>query len=243
MIKFSPSNAKTKHLYGVEALQKYLLNRKVYSFDLLSGYSCPFANTCLSKVRIIEGRRKISDGPNTIHRCFSASQEALHKYVYERRKNNFESLKHLSFEEMLDIIKIPSDLGICRIHVGGDFFNQTYFDVWNQIAYDNPDRLFYAYTKSLPFWLHAKKTVGISKNFILTASYGGRYDKLISKHKLRYAKITLSRDSELPIDIDDSHAANPETKNQSFALLIHGTQPKHSLAAKIVHQLKRESYV
>ena len=44
MIKFSPANAKIEALKEVPELSKYLENkRKVYSFDLLSGYSCPFA--------------------------------------------------------------------------------------------------------------------------------------------------------------------------------------------------------
>ena len=50
MIKFSAANTKLKKLYKVAALAKWLAGgKKIYSFDLLSGHSCPFADRCLSK--------------------------------------------------------------------------------------------------------------------------------------------------------------------------------------------------
>jgi len=75
MLSFSEANAKIEALKEVEELKPYLEGkRKVYSFDLLSGYSCPFAEKCLSKAVLINGKRKIKDGPKTKLRCLSASQ-------------------------------------------------------------------------------------------------------------------------------------------------------------------------
>jgi hypothetical protein len=84
MLKFSKANAKIEALKEVPELAKYLDGkRKVYSFDLLSGYSCPFAEKCLSKATVqIDGKRKIKDGPKTEFRCFSASQEVQYTNVY-----------------------------------------------------------------------------------------------------------------------------------------------------------------
>ena len=48
-LQFSDANAKLAELYSVPELQKWLENSRVYSLDLLSGYSCPFAKACLSK--------------------------------------------------------------------------------------------------------------------------------------------------------------------------------------------------
>jgi hypothetical protein len=42
----------------------------------------------------------------------------------------------------------------------------------------------------------------------------------------------------LEIDHDDSHAARPSLKDQDFALLIHGIQPKGTEAAAALKQLK-----
>ena len=50
MLKFSNANAKIEALKNDDELSEYLTDkRKVYSLDLLSGYSCPFAQACLSK--------------------------------------------------------------------------------------------------------------------------------------------------------------------------------------------------
>ena len=64
MLKFSKANAKIEALANDAELSDYLTdNRKVYSFDLLSGYSCPFAKKCLSKAVVQDnGKRKIRDG-------------------------------------------------------------------------------------------------------------------------------------------------------------------------------------
>jgi hypothetical protein len=242
MLKFSAANVKIKSLSKVKSLKPFLANkRKVYSFDLLSGHSCPFAEECSSKVVIEGGKRKIKDGKKTKFRCFSASQEALFTNVYNSRKGNFTNLRQKSTGEIVEMIQdvLPNNLGICRIHVAGDFFSQDYFDAWIEIAKNNPDRLFYAYTKSLPYWVLRKES--IPENFILTASYGGRRDNLIESEKLRSVKVVLHpEDTTMDIDHDDSHAADPTIKDMDFALLIHGTQPKGSEAAEAKKRLKNE---
>lgn len=245
MIKFSKANAKIEALMIVPELEQFLENdRKVYSFDLLSGYSCPLAEKCLSKaVADANGKRKIKDGPKTEFRCFSASQEVQYTNVYNLRKNNYDSLKGFSTAEICCMLDdaMPENMGICRIHVAGDFFNEKYFKAWIALAIANPDRLFYAYTKSLEYWI--SNLDNIPDNFILTASRGGRSDHLISDHNLRESVVVFSEEQAenlgLDIDHDDSHAANPSIKNRSFALLIHGTQPKGSEAADALKVLKK----
>ena len=44
----------------------------------------------------------------------------------------------------------------------------------------------------------------------------------------------------LEIDHDDSHAADPTRRRKSFALLIHGVQPKGSAASAAVRALNGE---
>jgi hypothetical protein len=246
MLKFSAANAKIEALQNVESLKPYLEGKKVYSFDLLSGYSCPFANECLSKATVnSEGKRKIKDGPNTKFRCFSASQEVQYTNVYNLRSNNFDTLRKLDTREMIkEILAVmPKDMGVCRIHVAGDFFNEDYFYAWMVIANLNPHILFYAYTKSLRFWIANMDFVDHLPNFILTASFGGREDELISEHGLRATKVVYSEEQadclNLDIDHDDSHAADPAMKNQDFALLIHGTQPKETEAAEALKLLRK----
>ena len=54
MLKFSKANAKTQALANDSELADYLTDkRKIYSLDLLSGYSCPHAKQCLSKACLL----------------------------------------------------------------------------------------------------------------------------------------------------------------------------------------------
>jgi hypothetical protein len=249
MLKYSNANAKTEALKEVDELKPFLAaiheqgipHRKIYSLDLLSGYSCPSANECLSKAIIVDGKRKIKDGPNTKFRCFSASQEVQYTNVYNLRKHNFDTLRGLHVNDMIHELNqaMPDNLGICRIHVAGDFFNSNYMFAWMNMAMMHPDRLFYAYTKSLKYWLEHIEWIEKLDNFILTASYGGRDDDLIFKHGLRHCNVVGSEaETHLPIDHDDSHAARPSQRHNSFSLLIHGTQPKGSEAAEALKKLK-----
>jgi hypothetical protein len=246
MLKYSPANAKTEALKEVDELKTFLENkRRIYSLDLLSGYSCPFAEKCLSRAVVFpNGKRKIIDGRKTEFRCFSASQEVQYTNVFKLRQHNFNTLRGLSLEDMIHRLNtdLPKNAGIIRIHVAGDFFNPDYMYAWMNVAMMNPDRLFYAYTKSIKYWLKYIETIEQVDNFILTASYGGRDDDLIYEHGLRHCNvITAEADTHLPIDHDDSHAARPSQRHNSFSLLIHGTQPKGSLAAEALKLLKKNS--
>lgn len=224
-VRFSNANTKVAKLAKVPALQPYLEGgRKIYNFDLLAGHSCPFAHECKSKV--VNG--KVKDGKHTKYRCFAASLEALYPTSYNLHKENFDTLRKLDRNRMLEELEsaIPHNAGIVRVHSSGDFFNYDYFRAWMQVARNHPNILFYAYTKSLTYW--SKYRPYIPKNFVLTASRGGLRDDLITKKGFREAIVIFHEDEAeklgLEIDKDDSHAAN--SHGGSFTLLIHGVQPK-----------------
>jgi len=244
-VRFSDASALIKQLYDVSAVEVYLkAGRKVYSFDLLSGHSCPFADTCLSRAVVgSDGRRHIQDGSRMVSRCYSASQEVQYNGVFNLRRANFNMMRSAqSVSEMVDLLEasLPEDVGLIRIHVAGDFFNQYYFDAWLEMARRHPSVLFYTYTKSLPYWVRRLDELARIPNVVLTASYGGTYDRYIKQYGLRSAVIVFSKseaDSKgLEIDFDDSHAA---TVGGDFALLIHGTQPKGSHASEAVSLLQK----
>lgn len=247
MLKFSVANAKIRKLAKVRSLAPYLRDgKKVYSFDLLSGHNCPFAKDCLSKVVMDDGSRRIQDGKDIKFRCFSAMQEVLYPRVYEARKHNSDTIRELcKILGAADLGKLisaslPSNLGILRFHVGGDFFCQTYFDAAIEVARLNPNRLFYAYTKSLLYW--TRRINDIPDNFVLTASRGGRQDALIDVYNLREAIVVFSqyqaRKQKLPIDYSDHMAARPDKRNKNFALLLHAQQPAQSAAAKAWQRIR-----
>lgn len=231
MLRFSRGNAKLDKLESK-------IKGQVWTFSLLSGWTCPYAKLCHSRaVEGPNGKMHIEDGKDTQFRCFSASQENFYRNVYNVRKQNTEAIKSAIVDSTLEsllISSIPAKAKAIRIHVGGDFFVQSYFDAWIATAKQFSDKIFYAYTKALPFWI--KRLGQIPDNFILTASYGGHRDDLIGKYNLRSALVIdepierkarkIAKNLGLPIDHDDSIAALPKFRNTSFALLLHGIQPK-----------------
>ena len=241
VLKFSKANAKLTRLEDK-------VGKKLYSFALPSGYSCPFAEKCLSKVVIDKstGKKKLVDGPKTEFRCYSASQEVLYPTVYNLVNHNFNLLRQYEksggLNGLIDIISksIPKNAGIIRIHESGDYYNPTYFKAWCIVAKNNPGIRFYSYTKSIPYWrdnIHL-----IPANLKLTASYGGRADGLIELNNLPNVQVVYSqyeaRKLKRPIDKTDYHAYNGTPK---FSLLIHNSQPKGSKASKAWQRVKSTS--
>jgi hypothetical protein len=223
LLKFQQGNAK--------------LGKNIFTFSLPAGHACPFANECLSKADKLTG--KLTDGPNTQFRCFAASAEAVYPNVRIARWHNFDLLKKLNSNESKDLIlaSLPKKANIVRIHVSGDFFNEAYFLAWLQVAKARPHVLFYAYTKSLIYWVNYIKD--IPTNLVLNASEGGKLDAQILEHGLKFAKVVYSPEQaqELGLLIDQKDEAAYKTK-ESFALLIHGQQPKGSKASQSIKDLK-----
>lgn len=222
-----------------------LKQKGLYTFSLPAGWTCPGARDCLSRANKETG--KITDGPDTEFRCFSASDEARHKPARKSRWHNFDTLKGKSRSEMVALIlaSLPKNVRIVRIHVAGDFFSLAYLDAWLDVARSRPDVLFYFYTKSIRHWLARLDQIGTGytpgtlPNVVPTASYGGKDDHLIPVYRLRTA-LVVGRESQaealgLEIDHDDSHAMR---HGGDFALLIHGTQPPGSQASKDVSALR-----
>ena len=88
-----------------------------------------------------------------------------------------------------------NDKGVIRIHVSGDFFSQAYFDAFMEAAeLYKDDIIFYAYTKSIPYWVKAKASGIIPKNFKLNGSYGGSKDDLIRENEFKFARVCFTKD-------------------------------------------------
>lgn len=160
---------------------------------------------------------------------------------------NFTELRKLDQQQIVETLTeaFPSDAGVVRIHVAGDFFSPVYFAAWVEFAINHPDTLFYCYTKSLPYWVDSLEI--IPANMVLTASYGGRRDDMIESYNLRAARVVYSEQEakafRLEIDHDDSHAADPIKTRKPFALLLHGAQPAGSEASTAIKAMKANGTV
>ncbi len=240
-LKFGDPNAKLKKM-----IKKVGLVLK--TFTLPAGHTCPAAKDCFSRADRETG--KVTDGPDTVFRCFMASAEArspsLRKLVWHNLELIKEALKRdaqAGFENMphtsqLIHKSLPKKFDIMRVHVGGDYFNKEYLQAWIEVAKLNPDKVFYSYSKSL----HLFKQFALPENLVLTASRGGKHDDLIDLHGWKEALVVYSEEEAaergLEIDHDDTHAAFGE---ENFALLIHGTQPAGSMASQALQAIKRKA--
>ena len=180
----------------------------VYEFNLPAGHSCPGALGC--KV-LVDRETGLFTTTGTEFRCYAAASERFPS-VRESRWKNYESV--MSGEN----IAVPTKATHVRIHGAGDFFSQKYFDAWLDVCLENEHVIFWAFTKSIRFWVN--RITEIPKNLTLQASYGSKQDYLINKHGLKFARVYTDKkaalSSGLPIDTDDSFAMSGV---RSFALL------------------------
>ena len=239
LLKFSTGNAK---------LGKRLI------FNLPAGYSCPNAGVCKTFADRTTG--EITDlpqlnGTNAAEfRCFAAMAETR-PTVRDSRWHNWDLLREAMYqsddqlENLTALIElslaVQPQLDLCRIHESGDFWTENYMRAWANVARNNRDIKFYAYTKSLGMWVSLHQE--LPDNLYLTASWGGTLDYLIPKHTKIFKRIAYVVYSEeqaegmyLEIDHDDSHCFG----DKPFALLVHGSQRAGSAASKAISQRKSQ---
>jgi hypothetical protein len=191
---------------------KFVKNKKYYStvayeWNLPTGTTCPYALECKVTVDRFTGKFDIKRGA---YKCYAASPERF-PGVRKHRWENFDFVKNGGIPEL------PKDCKAVRIHAAGDFYNQDYFDMWLKLAASHPEVEFWAYTKSLKFWI--KRLDQIPDNLVLTASYGGKDDYLIEEYKLKNVVVYPKKDLvpiDRPIDHNDDWARKPHI---NFALL------------------------
>lgn len=198
-------------------VNRYIFDPKAWSWSIPSGTTCPGAEQCLARVDRDTGR--MTNGPKQTFKCYSAVGER-YPSVRERYWANFEAVRGKKAEEVRQVLEdcFPKNAKRIRVHTAGDFFCEQYFIGWMHFAISKPDVQFWAFTKSLPIWIRNKSAVPC--NMEIQASFGGKWDRLIDEHGLKYARVVWSRDEAdelgLEIDTDDKMAAFP---GPPFALL------------------------
>ena len=200
----------------------YLFAPDAWTWNLPSGFTCPGALACLTYAD--EKTGAITNGPDQTFKCYSAVTERF-PGVRKRCWANWRAVQKKTPEQVAEALeKIwPASARYCRIHAGGDFFSQAYFDGWLMVCRAHPGVRFWAFTKSLPYWL--ARLGEIPPNLNLQASYGGLHDALIEQNNLKYALVVYSaaeaKRRGLKFDTDDIMAAYG---SESFALLENFTK-------------------
>ena len=184
-------------------------------------------------------------------RCYAAMDEARRPNVRKVRWDNFDLLKACKTAKDMAALIVRSIKasglrrgGTLRVHIGGDYFSQAYFNAWMMAAAMFPQITFYSYTKSIKFLIeYASALDGLPDNFVFTCSRGGKYDKLIPASKVKSAKVFFSTEEAEALGLEIDHTDDLAISgSDDFALVLHGSQPAGSAASKALQTLKKSGF-
>ena len=149
-------------------------NAKIFNFSIpayktRSGkVTCPFADSCVKYCYAKKGN----------YTRFPVVQDLMEQKYKISKTNNFIPLMNEEIQK-----KKATHI---RIHDSGDFYSIAYLNKWVQIAKDNKEVIFYAYTKSIKFFVDG---LTLPKNMKIIFSEGSKTDNLIDINKHRHARI------------------------------------------------------
>ena len=156
-----------------------VMNFSLPAYKTITGKTvCPFAKDCIKY-------------------CYAQKGNYRYPSVIKGLNNRYELSKTADFVPMMNAtitLERPTHI---RIHDSGDFYSIEYLKKWVQIANDNKDVIFYAYTKSIPFFkgtFQGKPIIKIPKNLKIIFSEGSKRDILINNNTDRHARIFKSKE-------------------------------------------------
>ena len=163
---------------------------------------CPFAGGCQKYCYAQKGN----------YTRFPIVQELMEKKYKITKQDNFIDLMNEEIQK--------KKANYIRIHDSGDFYSIDYLLKWVNIANDNKDVIFYAYTKSIPFF---KGCINIPSNLKIIFSEGSKKDTLINTQKDRHARIFKSIKELLKSGYIDAsnNDLNAITSNKKVGLVYH----------------------
>ena len=183
-------------------------NAKIFNFSIpayktKSGkVTCPFAAACVKYCYAQKGN----------YTRFPIVQELMEKKYEISKQNNFNSL-------MNEEIKKKKATHV-RIHDSGDFYSVKYLSKWIQIAEFNPSIIFYAYTKSIKFFVDG---LLLPDNMKIIFSEGSKHDELINIKEHRHARIFKNIDLLIASGYIDASSNDLKaiTDNKKVGLIFH----------------------
>ena len=186
-----------------------LNNKRVFNFGIIANKSlegkstCPFAKGCLG----------------ADYKCYAQKGAYAWPKVKEAYNNRYHLTLKDSFVNIMNEAIQKKKVDVLRLHDSGDFYSIKYLKKWVQIANDNKDVIFYAYTKSIPFF----RKVIIPTNLKIIFSEGSKKDNLINTLKDRHSRIFKDINTMLKagyINASDNDL-NAIQDNKKVGLLLH----------------------
>ena len=180
-----------------------ILNFSIPAYKTKSGKStCPFAGGCQKYCYAQKGN----------YTRFPIVQELMEKKYLLSKQDNFPFLINTEIQK-----KKPSHV---RIHDSGDFYSPLYLQKWVDIANDNKEVIFYAYTKSIKFFVEG---FAVPTNLKIIFSEGSKTDNLINVNKHRHARIFKTSNELKAAGYIDASANDLQaiTDNKKVGLIFH----------------------
>ena len=83
----------------------------------------------------------------------------------------------------------------------------------------------------------------LTKNYVYSCSKGGKFDDLIPHSKVKSARVFFSKEQADSLGLDIDHTDDLAISgSDDFALVLHGSQPAKSKAAKALSELKKNGF-
>tara|TARA_Y100000593_G_scaffold44532_1_gene84951 strand:+ start:1165 stop:1767 length:603 start_codon:yes stop_codon:yes gene_type:complete len=183
-------------------------NAKIFEFNLpayktVKGKTvCPFAKDCIKF-------------------CYAKKGSYTWKNTVKKYDDNYHlSKKDIFIDTVNNEIKRKRKITHVRVHSSGDYYSPKYLNKWVKIARQNPNQIYYSYTKSVAM---AKALKNKPKNLKFIFSLGGKQDNLINLKTDRHAKIfnneaELLAEGYINASDDDLNALTP---NKKVGLIYH----------------------
>jgi len=168
---------------------------------------CPFAKDCVKYCYAQKGNYR-----------FPSVKKGLNNRYELSKKEEFVTIMNANI-----LLERPTHV---RIHDSGDFYSVDYLNKWVEIAKANKEVIFYAYTKSIPFFKRSKEMDTkflLPKNLIIIFSEGSKKDNLINTTKDRHSRIFKDINEMIKqgyINASDNDL-NAITDNKKVGLLLH----------------------
>ena len=170
-MKLLTQNAKLKKT-SIENKMR-VMNFSLPAYKTITGKTvCPFAKDCVKY-------------------CYAQKGNYTFPSVIKGLNNRYELSKTDEFVPKMNATIILERPTHVRIHDSGDFYSPQYLNKWISIANDNKEVIFYAYTKSIKFFIDGLK---LPKNLKIIFSEGSKTDNLINRAKHRHARIFKSKE-------------------------------------------------
>ena len=188
-----------------------LNNANIYNFDIpayktkTGKITCPFAKDCVKY-------------------CYAQKGAFIWSPAQNKHNQNYLNTKTDNFinDIQKEIDSKRKKITHIRVHSSGDYYSPKYLNKWVTLAKNNPNIIFYSYTKSIPLVNKIDKP----SNFIFIYSEGSKVDFMIDTKQNRHARIFKGKLARIDLIANGYINASDDdlkalTSNKKVGLIYH----------------------